>query len=91
MGGHGALKPLVRCPICASELIYPTYCAVEEGLSLLERRCPGCEHRDCVRTYRVAAELWLRRHARYAEELAALADALADGLEPQIAPQRTFL
>jgi hypothetical protein len=85
------MKPLVRCPVCASDLIYPTYCAMEDGLGLLERRCPDCEHRDRVRTYRIAAELWLRHHARHAEELAALADALAAGLELDIARQRTIL
>jgi hypothetical protein len=88
MGGHRAIKPLVRCPVCGGELIYPTYCLVHHELGLLERRCPDCEHRDCVRTNRHAAELWLRRHARHAEELAAVADALADGLEPDFAEQR---
>jgi hypothetical protein len=90
MGGRGAVMLLVRCPICAGDLIYPTFCSVQHGLALVERRCPACEHRDCVRTNRMATELWLRRNARFAEELAALADALADGLEPDVVPWWTL-
>jgi hypothetical protein len=78
---RGVMKPLVRCPLCASGLIYPVRCAVRDGLSLIERRCPECEHRDTVVTVRLAAELWHRRNARFGAELAALADALADGLD----------
>ncbi|MDP9260099.1 MAG: hypothetical protein M3Q31_26585 [Actinomycetota bacterium] len=85
MGGRGALKPLVRCPVCSSELIYPVRCAAREALSIIERRCPECEYRDRVRTSRLAAELWHRRNAQFGGELAELADALANGLDPDLA------
>ncbi len=76
-----ATKPLVRCPVCASGLIYPVTCSPWGRESLIQRRCPECEHRDVVITHRLAAAVWLRRGASAAEELDALADALADGLE----------
>ena len=90
MRARGAMKPLVRCPICESDLIYPVRCAARDALSLIERRCPECEHRDRVRTNRLAAELWHRRNAHIRVELAALADALAGGLEPDLAAARTL-
>jgi hypothetical protein len=85
VGDRGVMKPLVRCPICGSGLIYPARCAARGGLSLIERRCPECGHCDHVRTNRLAAELWHRRNARLAEEMAMLADALADGRDPGLA------
>lgn len=90
MGARGVMKPLVRCPICASGLIYPVRCSARDALSIIERRCPDCEHRDCVRTHRLAAELWHRRNAQFREQLAVLADALASGLEPDLALPRTL-
>jgi hypothetical protein len=71
MGGRGAQKPLVRCPIWASELIYPVRCAARDALSTIERRCPDCEHRDCARTNRLAAEIWHRRNGHVAMRLSA--------------------
>jgi len=47
---------------------------------VVDRRCPECENHDRVLTSRLAVELWYRRNACIAEELEALADALADGL-----------
>jgi hypothetical protein len=85
MGNRRAMKPLLRCPICTSELIYPVRCAARDAMSLIERRCPECEHRDRVCTNRLAAELWHRRVAHIRAELSALADALADGFEPDLA------
>jgi hypothetical protein len=89
MGARGAMKPLVCCPICASRLIYPVRCAARDATSVIERRCPECEYRDRVRASRLAAELWHRRNARIGEELAALADALAGGLDPDLSAART--
>jgi hypothetical protein len=89
MGAGGVMKPLVRCPICTSELIYPVHCAARDALSTIERRCPDCEHRDRVRTSRLAAELWHRRNAQFRRELAVLADALANGLDPHLALPRS--
>ena len=74
-------KPLVRCPVCSSGLIYPVTCSSWKRHSVVERRCPECEHRDVVTTHRLAAAVWLRRGESAAEALRALADALADGLE----------
>ena len=90
MRDSGVMKPLVRCPICQSGLIYPVRCASRDALSLIERRCPDCEHRDRVRTNRLAAELWHRRNARCKQEMAALADALESGLEPDLVIPRAF-
>jgi hypothetical protein len=73
-------KPLVRCALCSSDLIYPKHCARHGTRCVIERRCPECETHDRVITSRLAAELWYRRNANIAEELAALADALANGL-----------
>jgi DNA-directed RNA polymerase subunit RPC12/RpoP len=90
VGNRGVMKPLVRCPVCESGLIYPVRWSARDALSLIERRCPECGHRDHVRTNQLAAELWHRRNARIAYELEALADALANGLEPDLAAPRTF-
>jgi hypothetical protein len=45
---------------------------------------PDCEHRDVAITHRLAAAVWLRRGKSAADDLHALADALADGLELEI-------
>lgn len=74
-------EPLVRCPACESSLIYPVTCSPWKRDSLIDRRCPDCEHRDVVITHRLAAAVWLRRCQTATEQLQALADALADGLE----------
>jgi hypothetical protein len=63
---------------------------VHDGLIIVERRCPECGHCDVVRTSRLAAQLWYRRNARFAHELAGLTDALAAGLEPDIAAPPTI-
>jgi hypothetical protein len=73
-------KPLVRCAICTSDLIYPLHCRRHGTRCVIERRCPECESLDRVITSRLAAELWYRRNANIAEELEALADALEGGL-----------
>lgn len=90
MRDSGVMKPLVRCPMCESRLIYPVRCAARDAVSLIERRCPECEHRDRVRTNRLAAELWHRRNARVEKEIATLADALEAGLEPDLVFLREF-
>jgi hypothetical protein len=74
-------KPLVRCAVCSSDLIYPLHCAHHGAQRVIDRRCPECENLDRVVTSRLAAELWYRRNAYIAEELEALADALASGLD----------
>jgi ribosomal protein S27E len=84
IGFHVITKPLVRCPACESTLIYPVACLPWKRQSLVERRCPDCEHCDVVITHRLAAAVWLRRGKSAADDLHALADALADGLELEI-------
>jgi DNA-directed RNA polymerase subunit RPC12/RpoP len=73
-------KSLVRCPECASKLIYPADLAALDHDVAIHRRCPECEHRDAVVTSRASAMLWFELLIRTREELAALSDALADGL-----------
>jgi hypothetical protein len=51
---------------------------------VVDRRCPECGNLDRVITSRLAAELWYRRNAFIAEELDALADALAGGLALEV-------
>jgi len=71
---------LASCPFCSSKLIYPIDVAGWSRDTVLSRRCPECEHRDVVVTGRLPALLWLERNARQRDELAALCDAIADGL-----------
>jgi hypothetical protein len=73
-------KPLVRCAICSSDLIYPLQYARLGARCVIDRRCPACENHDRVIASRLATELWYRRNSIIAEELEALADALANGL-----------
>ena len=76
--GAGAGRLRARCHMnSASETMRGAQCVID-------RRCPECEHHDRVITSRLAAELWHRRHAYIAEELEALADALASGLAPAV-------
>ena len=77
-------KPLVRCAICSSDLIYPLHCARHGPQCVIDRRCPECGNFDRVTTSRLAAELWYRRNSYIAEELEALADALANGLPVEV-------
>ena len=72
-------KPLVRCPRCASGLIYPLACEPSAAGVVLVRRCPECEHRDEIETTPFVAEVWRRRDARIGRRLSAYADALARG------------
>ena len=51
---------------------------------MIDRRCPECENHDRVLTSGLAAELWYRRNAYIAEELEALADAVANGLALEV-------
>jgi Zn ribbon nucleic-acid-binding protein len=75
-----AKKRLVICPLCASALIYPIDLAGWGEDTVVSRRCPECEHRDVVALSAVAAFLRFVRITRERKELAALCDAIADGL-----------
>ena len=87
MDSRDESKPLVRCALCSSDLIYPLRCARYGAQCVIDRRCPECENHDCVLASRLAAELWYRRNAYIAEELEALADALANGLGLAVPPR----
>jgi hypothetical protein len=63
--------PLVRCPRCASRLIYPTDIAGLGGRVVLARRCPECEHHDSVIAGPMAAAAWYRRESHYKSRLEA--------------------
>jgi DNA-directed RNA polymerase subunit RPC12/RpoP len=81
-------KLLARCPACSSKLIYPIDLAGWDSDTVVSRRCPECEHRDVVLTAPLPAALWFARNTRQRHELAALCDAIADGLplELDLAP-----
>jgi len=63
--------PLVRCPCCASRLIYPTDIAGLGGRVVVTRRCPDCEHHDSVVAGAVAVAAWYRRELRHTARLKA--------------------
>jgi hypothetical protein len=72
-------RPLVRCPCCDSPLLYPTGRRRRDLDTVLDRRCPECDHRDRVVTTSRAAEIWCLREQRIRDGFAALADAFDDG------------
>jgi hypothetical protein len=74
--------PLVHCRECASPLLQPLDVAGPiDGLSIVARFCPDCEHRDLVVAEHIVVELWLLRNKRLATWMAALADAPAAEVE----------
>jgi hypothetical protein len=73
---HGS-KPLTSCPICDSRLIYPVDAHRDsEGLAVIERRCPECEHSDIVTCEPETAGRWGRREQRIRTELVRVVLAL---------------
>jgi hypothetical protein len=75
-----AQNRLVICPGCSNASIYPIDIAGWGRAAIVSRRCPACEHRDVVAVSRLAAFVWFERIARERDELAALCDAIGDGL-----------
>jgi hypothetical protein len=71
MGGvDSGSKPLTCCPACASRLIYPlSFLPHDSGRVVIDRRCPECEHLDCVACDPQAAAIWARREQRLRLEL----------------------
>jgi hypothetical protein len=70
-------------------MIYPRDLAsLQGGDVVVSRRCPECEHRDLVVTGQLPAMLWFDRTVRERAELAALCDAIADGLPFELHPAR---
>ncbi len=85
-------RSLGRCPHCDSRLIQVREQPrarrasdprnVDEllrlvGVSLLDRRCPECEHRDSVAVPTLGAAAWYRDETRRLIALQALADSIA--------------
>jgi hypothetical protein len=85
-------RSLGRCPRCDSRLIQlreqprarrasdPR--TVDEllrlvGVSLLDRRCPECEHRDSIAVPTLGAATWYRDETRRLMALQTLADSIA--------------
>jgi DNA-directed RNA polymerase subunit RPC12/RpoP len=67
---HRTRKPLTRCPLCSSRLIFPLSVEVHHSSGMIiERRCPECEHRDVVVTDLLAAQVWARRERRLRSQL----------------------
>ena len=77
MNEQGREMPLMICPRCASPLIYARDIAGTRSTAVLARRCPECEHRDCVITTVMAADAWLGRDARLTARLSIKSNALA--------------
>jgi hypothetical protein len=88
-------EPLVRCPGCASTLIY-TIDALDDpdapghqvdrmlrlvGIALVDRRCPDCEYRDAVATSALAVAIAYRQETCRLAGLRALAESLAEQVE----------
>jgi hypothetical protein len=69
--------PLVRCPVCASDLLQPSEVAQDGHRVLVRRRCPECGHRDLVEADSDAVHAWLRREALIRAELSRTADRIA--------------
>jgi ssDNA-binding Zn-finger/Zn-ribbon topoisomerase 1 len=67
-----------KCPQCAGRMIYPR--SRPRRRVVISRRCPDCQQCDVVLTTRLPAMVWFARNVREREEMAALCDALADGL-----------
>ena len=77
---QSAPRSIAKCPRCASRMIYPRDLAGVGERVVISRRCPECQQCDVVLTTRLPAMVWFARNAREREEMAALCDALADGL-----------
>ena len=77
---QSAPRSIAKCPRCASRMIYPRDLAGVGDRVVISRRCPDCQRCDVILTTRLPAMVWFARNAREREEMAALCDALADGL-----------
>ena len=75
-----APRSIAKCARCAGRMIYPRDLAGVGERVVISRRCPDCQHCDVVLTTRLPAMVWFARNVREREEMAALCDALADGL-----------
>lgn len=83
---HRPHNRLTVCPSCSSKLVYPTDLAGWDSGMVVSRRCPECEHHDVVVTGRLPALLWFAGNERQRDELAALCEAIADGMPLDFGP-----
>jgi ribosomal protein S27E len=82
----GQQIPLIRCPVCASDLVQPTEVAQDADRVLVRRRCPECGHRDLVDADADAVHAWLRREAKIRVELGRAADRIARAPRVEFSP-----
>jgi cytochrome c-type biogenesis protein CcmH/NrfF len=78
--------PLIRCAICASDLVQPSEVAQEAGRVLVRRRCPECGHQDLVEADADAVHAWLRREALLRVQLGRTADRIARAPRVEFTP-----
>jgi uncharacterized Zn finger protein len=77
---------LIRCPLCASDLVQPTEVAQDSGRVLVRRRCPECGHRDLVEADADAVYAWLRREALIRARLGRSANRIARAPRVELSP-----
>jgi DNA-directed RNA polymerase subunit RPC12/RpoP len=78
--------PLIRCPICASDLLQPAEVAQDRTRVLVRRRCPECGHRDLVEADADSVHAWLRREAQIRIRLGHTADQIARAPRVEFSP-----
>jgi DNA-directed RNA polymerase subunit RPC12/RpoP len=78
--------PLVRCPVCASDLLQPAEVAQDRDRVLVRRRCPECGHRDLIEADSDSVHAWLRREALIRVELGRAADRIARAPRVEFSP-----
>ena len=78
--------PLIRCAICASDLVQPSEVAQDAGRVLVRRRCPECGHEDLVEADADAVHAWLRREALLRVQLGRTADRIARAPRVEFTP-----
>jgi ribosomal protein S27E len=78
--------PLIRCAVCASDLVQPSEVAQDGGRVLVRRRCPECGHGDLVEADADAVHAWLRREALLRVQLGRTADRIARAPRVEFTP-----
>jgi hypothetical protein len=78
--------PLIRCPVCVSDLLQPSEVAQDNDRVLVRRRCPECGHRDLVEADADAVHAWLRREALLRIQLGHTADRIAQSPRVELSP-----
>lgn len=79
---------LTSCPCCGSRLLYPVliWSGAGSTTTIVERRCPECEHRDSVTAAAADVRAW---EAAQAQAAARLREALERGPIPSVPPRRS--